>query len=408
MTTGLSGALCLHVPGTSPPELSILEHRPVAIDAWARSLRERFGGAPMAIAVELSRGPIVSALLEHHFFVIFPIQPTMLAQYRRAFKSSGAKDDPTDAEFALELVLPHRDKLAPLRRQSAAMRTLQRLVEERRRLVQDRVRITNRITHALKSFFPQVVDWFRDNETAVFADLVERWPTLQDAQRARDATLLDFFHTHSVRYKSAVERRIAAIRAERPLTTDEAVIEPAKLWVQVLLPQLRASSHAIERFEAQIEQTCAKLADYRLFSDLLRAGKVYAARLLAAFGEQRERFLSAAALQRCAGIAPVLERSGGPDKGWVHWRTRCPKFLRQTFIEWAAQSIAGSFWAHSFHEMRRAKGATRNAALRALAFRWIRVLHRCWVNGLPYDESRYLSSLQKRHFPILHFTAQVS
>ena len=38
-----------------------------------------------------------------------------------------------------------------------------------------------------------------------------------------------------------------------------------------------------------------------------------------------------------AGIAPVTESSG--KKRWVHWRLRCPKFLRQTFVEWAAKTI---------------------------------------------------------------------
>jgi len=62
-----------------------------------------------------------------------------------------------------------------------------------------------------------------------------------------------------------------------------------------------------------------------------------------AFGEQRERFTSAEELQKYAGIAPVTERSG--KKSWVHWRLQCPTFLRQTFVEWAAESIRHSFWA---------------------------------------------------------------
>ena len=58
-----------------------------------------------------------------------------------------------------------------------------------------------------------------------------------------------------------------------------------------------------------------------------------APRLLVAFGEQRNRFSSAAEVQKYSGIAPVTERSG--RKHWVHWRWQCPTFLRQTFVEWA-------------------------------------------------------------------------
>ena len=93
------------------------------------------------------------------------------------------------------------------------MRMLRRLVEGRRDLVQDRVRLTNRITHLLKEYFPQVLQWFRDKETAVFADFVERWPALVAAQRARRDTLVAFFHSHNVRKQPVIDRRIEAIRS---------------------------------------------------------------------------------------------------------------------------------------------------------------------------------------------------
>jgi transposase len=393
---------CLEPLG-APRERGVLEHRPAAIEAWARALRDRFGGAPIAVAVELSRGPIVSALLEHDIFVIFPVNPSMLAQYRRAFTPSGAKDDPTDAELALELLTRHPERVPPLRREGPEMRALKRVVEDRRLLVHDRVRVTNRITSALKAYFPQVVDWFRDKDAAVFAAFLDQWPTLEAAKRARDKTLVEFFNAHNVRHQGAIDRRVAAIRAEQPLTKDAAVIGPARLLVEALLPQLRALAAAIARFDEEVERLCSKLVDYRIFRALPGAGPVFAARLLAAFGEHRERFPTAAALQRYAGVAPVTESSG--NKSWVHWRFACPTFLRQTFVEWAAETIPRSFWARSFYERHRAKGASRNAALRALAFKWIRILFRCWMDRTPYDESRYLSALQKRQSPLLHFAA---
>ena len=137
---------------------------------------------------------------------IFPVNPSTLAKYRRAFVPSGAKDDPTDAALALELLRCHPEKLAPLRRESDDMRALRRLVEARRDLVQDRVRVTNRLTYTLKDYFPQIVEWFRDKETDVFAAFLERWPSLQAAQRARRDTLVAFFHAHSVRRAGTCQR----------------------------------------------------------------------------------------------------------------------------------------------------------------------------------------------------------
>lgn len=89
----------------------------------------------------------------------------------------------------------------------------------------------------------------------------------------------------------------------------------------------------------------------------------------------------------------------------MHWRWACSKFLRQTFIEWVARTIPRSYWAKLFYAKQRAKGARHQAALRALAFKWIRILHRCWVERVPYDETRYLLELKKRGSPLLKFAA---
>ncbi|MEH6569524.1 MAG: transposase, partial [Halioglobus sp.] len=124
-----------------------------------------------------------------------------------------------------------------------------------------------------------------------------------------------------------------------------------------------------------------------------------APRLLVAFGEQRDRFKNAGELQKYAGIAPVTERSG--QKCWIHWRWHCTTFLRQTFVEWAAQTVRKSFWAGEFYRQQRGKGCTHQAAVRALAFKWIRIVYRCWQTGIRYDEALYLKTLARKGSPLL-------
>jgi hypothetical protein len=102
--------ICLQAAGGDRREFSVLAHRPEAIEQWARSLQQRFHG-PIAVCLELAQGPIVSALLKYDFLVLFPVNPATVAKYRQAFTPSHAKDDPSDAELQLELLLRHRDKL---------------------------------------------------------------------------------------------------------------------------------------------------------------------------------------------------------------------------------------------------------------------------------------------------------
>lgn len=389
---------CVQAAGASEREFGVLAHRPQAIADWAAALQQRFPGR-IAVCLEIAKGPLVHALQRHEAFVLFPVNPATLAKYREAFTPSGAKDDPSDAQLALELLLRHRDKLKALRLQSSALRTLADLVEQRRRLVGEGNRITNRLTGALKQYYPQALEWFADKDSGLFCDFLCRWPSLPHVKRARRSTLLAFFHEHHVRRADLIEARIDAIRAARALTDDPAVIRPQQLLVQALVAQLRVTLQAIRQFDHEIAAVAETLPDYALFAALPGAGAVLAPRLLVAFGEQRERYAGAAQLQQYAGIAPVLERSG--NKCWVHWRFHCPTFLRQTFIEWAGETIPRSFWAEAFYRQQRAKGSSHHAALRALAFKWIRILYRCWQQRTPYDEAKYLQALRRRGSPLL-------
>lgn len=391
---------CLQAAGSEQQEFGTFDHSPEVIAKWAYSLRDRFDGGPIAICLELAKGPIVSALQRYEFIVLFPVPPSTLAKYREAFVPSGAKDDPTDAEIALDILLRHPDKLRPIKLQSVAMRTLGSLVEERRYLVNKVTSITNLLTSTLKEYYPQVLDWFERRDTLIFCDFLSRWPTLKQVKRARNATLKYFFRLHKANRAYLVEERIQSIRAATSLTEDQAVIHPKQLLVQVLVEQLRVLLQAIDRFDAEIDTVTKSLPDYDLFAALPGAGHILAPRLMVAFGEDRERYENAIEIQRYSGVAPVVERSG--KKCWVHWRLACPTFLRQTFVEWAGASIQRSYWAGAYYHQQRKKGCSHQMAVRALAFKWIRIIYRCWQTRTQYDESVYLNSLKRRGSPLLN------
>jgi len=390
--------ICLQASGSEMREFDCIAHQVESIETWAHELHQRFGGV-IAVALELSRGPIVYALQKYDFFVLFPINPTTLAKYREAFQPSGAKDDPTDAELALDLVIRHPERFKPLNPQSALMRELLYLVEQRRRLVADKVRFVNRLISVLKQYYPQILEWFEKRDSMLFCDFLSRWPTLLQAKRARRNTLQAFFKAHHSSRSTIMEKRILAIKAARPLTEDKAVINAHCLLALVLVDQLRVTLRAIDQYDQAIAELAPQHPDYTLFSTLPGAGAAMAPRLMVAFGEQRERFGSAAEVQMCNGIAPVTERSG--QKSWVHWRRQCPTFVRQTFVEWAGHTITRSYWAGIYYRQQRENGKSHQTAIRSLAFKWIRILYRCWKKKVPYDESIYLNALKRRGSPLL-------
>lgn len=394
----------LTVDDDKPAHLSTITSRPEAIHEWAMGLRARHDNKPVAVACELKKGPLIYALLKYEFITIFPLHPATVAKMRKAFHPSGAKSDPADAQLQAELLRDYMHKLTPIVPDSAAVRALAQLVECRRKLVQDRVDLTNSLTYYLKNYYPQVLDWFNEKDSHVFCDFITKWPSLKQVKRARKKTLVDFMHQHNVRYADVIEKRFTDIKTAIPLTEDEGVVVPNQLMAELEANQLKVLLQSIERIEQEINTRYRAMADRKIFDSFPGAGPQFAPRLLVAFGSERNRYEDASAMQKYAGIAPVVESSG--TRSWTHWRYACPKFLRQTFVEWAGQTVRYSFWARAYYDQQKSRGKAHNTIIRSLAFKWIRIMFRCWKEQKPYDESKYLEALKERGSPLLKFAVE--
>ncbi len=132
----------------------VIKHTPEALDIWLNELHQKVKGR-IAIALELKKGPVVYALQKYPFVTVFPVHALSLARYRQTFWPSGAKDDPQDAELALELMLRYLEKIKAIEPDNADIRLLQQLVEQRRLLVEDKRRFVNRLINTLKQYYPQ-------------------------------------------------------------------------------------------------------------------------------------------------------------------------------------------------------------------------------------------------------------
>jgi transposase len=387
------------------PLYSVIRHTPESIQQWAMGLLQRYPNQQVAVCCELKKGPLIYALAKYSHITLFPVNPTTVAQYRKAFANSGAKDDPSDALIQAEILILHRKELSAIKPETASIRALAQLTEYRRKLVQDRVNLSNKITATLKNYYPQVLDWFKEKDTRIFCDFIQKWPSLQRVKKARKATLITFFNQHHSRYKQVNEKRIENIKSALALTDDKGVIEPNQIFIELLIPQLQLLNDSITRIDKEIKQRYAQQADRKIFDSLPGAGAQLAPRILVAFGSDRSRYNDSSEIHKFAGIAPVIERSG--KKSRTHWRYSCPKFLRQTFVEWAGLSIRYSFWAKAYYQQQSAKGKPHNTIIRSLAFKWIRIVFRCWKNKTPYDESTYLAALKKRNSPLLKFAVNM-
>ena len=382
-------------------EIYSLKQTPEELHGWFLKLRDKFGGRPVAVAIEQTRGAVIHALLHYDFVHVFRINPKSMADYRKAFSPGGAKDDPTDAEYLLEWLTLHRDRVRPWVPDDPQTRALQRLVEFRREVVNQRVALTNQLIQLLKDYFPQALDWAGEIDSVMACDFLSKWPTLEKVKKARLDTLRTFYRQHGSRSHELIEARLKAICMAQALTEDATVIETSVSMVQTILCVLRPMMENIDRLDEEIKARFQLHPDMAIFDGFPGAGAALAPRLLAAMGSDRSRFESASEVQQYSGIAPVTDRSG--KHLWIHRRFACPKFTRQTFHEFAGQSIRWSSWARGHYDMQRDRGKGHHAAVRSLAYKWIRIIYRCWKDRVMYNEEIHIQSLRKKGSEVLDF-----
>ncbi len=396
-------AFSLQMAGHTKKETGTLEQKPEVIGAWMAKLRERFAGRQLAVAVEQSRGALIHALLSYDFIVIYPLQPVTVAKFREAFKSSGAKSDPLDTDQILQILTKHRELLKPLNPDTEETRLLGRLVEDRRKIVDLRTSQIEALSACLKEYFPQAIEVLSGNlATRLACDFVKKWPAFDNFQQANDSTIKRFFYGHNVRSPQVIEKVLKVATSAQPLTTDPALVESGGRLAQTYAQVISTLNPIIEQYEERIQKLFSKHPEAYLFNGLPGAGPAMAPRLLAFFGTDRSRYATANNVQSFCGIAPVTKSSGKTKA--IYMRRACPKFDRQTFHEFSRLSVVKCQWARNYVEYYTDKGKKYATIIRALAFKWIRILFCCWKNHTPYNDDQYMADLAKRGsiFATLH------
>ena len=170
--------------------------------------------------------------------------------------------------------------------------------------------------------------------------------------------------------------------------------------VSVLVKQLRKLEGAIGEFDGRIAELMSAHTAAHVFRSLPGAGDALAPRLLAAMGSDRATS-SASQIQSYSGIAPVTKQSGRTRI--VQRRRACPHLIKQSFHEFADHARLYSDWSRAYYQLQRARGKRHHAAVRALAYKWIRIIYHLWRTGKPYDEALYVRRLRDAARPWWNF-----
>jgi transposase len=384
----------------------VIDTAPEALWEWLLELRQQYPEARVGLCLEQPAVHLIGFLETYAWITLHPINPITLQKYREAFVTSRAKDDTRDADYLADLLLSHQSKLPVWAPEDSATRAVQQLVVHRRAVVDERTALSNRLIALLKQYFPQALKLCGEDLWRPLATrFLLKWSSLQAVQKAKPASLKQFYYLHGSRSARLLEQRLALVQRAVAVTDERALIESFALRVQWICRQLQLVQRSVVEFEQKIAAAYAAHPDREIFASLPGAGPVLGPRLLASVGSQRERFAHSTHLQRYSGVAPVTKKSGGSC--YIHRRYLCPKFHRQSFHEYAKESVLHSRWAAAYYLQQRTKGSPHHTAVRALAYKWQRIIWKCWQSRTLYQEPIYEAALKKNGSPLVALFDQI-
>lgn len=372
-------------------ERDTVQNTPGNIIRWLHELKSAFDAERILVCMEDNDTRLYHTLMWHSFVDLVDFNTDTLNHFRETFTPSGAKNDPTDARLQVELILTHPTEFEIVQPNRESTRTLNNHARKRRKLVDKRGDLENALRDELKKYFPRALDLVGTSlHSNMACALLQKWGTLQEMKQEEPEKIRDFYGGYGIG-KELIEDRLEVIQKAVPVTDDAAHIEPCRKTAQALAGAISALTDKISAFDRELAEGMQEHQDAFLWKSFPRAGRQLAPRLLTAFGDDRSRWEDAQEMQEHSGMAPVEEESG--NSCYVHWRWMAPTFLMQTFYEYAEQSRLGSFWAEAFYEMKEEEGDDHPTIIRKLAFKWIRIMFRCWMNKERYSEKRYIKAL---------------
>jgi len=351
--------------------------------------------ASVLVALERPDGLLVTSLLGAGY-TVYGLNPKSVERYRDRARTSGGKTDPADAELIARVLLTDRDRHRPLLPSSEAAQEVRAIARDDERAARDQRRLLNRLRLDLLDVFPQALEAFPALEAPSALAFLARWPSADDAEGVPEAELDAFFRQHRHGWPDRAAARVRAALDAEALAAPAHLVRAKAGTVRLLAEQLLLLHRQRAAWERRLRALLAgdrAHPDGEVLLSLPGLDARLAARVLGEVGDRRERFPTPTALQCYAGTAPVTKRSG--KSCVVASRVACNRVLRQACMQWAFCSLGRSGWAREFYDRQRAAGKTHFKALRALANRWLEVLHHLLATGQTYDAAVHQANRTK-------------
>ena len=338
------------------------------------------------VAVERPDGRLVDRLLEAGHPVV-RVSPKAIKAWREAEVASGAKSDSADAAVIAEYLRLRQRRLSILEPFSEATRALRAVVRARDDLVHHRVAAANQLEACLDAYWPGAKQLFCDITSNIALAFLEDYPTPAAGARIGEGRMAAFLKRHGYSGRRSSAELVERLRGAPTGIATGPEVEARRASVAGYVAVLRTLNRSIKELERAIAGQLGKHPDAVIFTSLPRSGRLNAAQMLAEWGDSRLAYDGPDAVAALAGATPVTKASGKHRE--VQFRWACNKRFRNAITTFAGNSRHSSPWAASIYDRAVARGCDHPHAVRVLARAWIRVIYRCWIDGIAYDPARH-------------------
>ena len=359
------------------------------------SSRLRAFGAIAGIAIEATCNPIVQYLYDLDY-TIYPINPKMSKNWSASNSVSAIKNDERDGlMLGMELSRRH-ESLRTLDQNNPAALELAGLCEKQRNLIDQRTALLQRLKSTLRQYYPGAIEFFSDWSSPAAWRFLNRFPRPKKLVGAHKSTLIKFLKANRIGLRpiwlERIENRSTA--TQWPIPADSLALEAMAL---ACAAQLQALDPCINKLDRLIAERASALPQTRLLRSLPGAADRLAPALAAMTAALASEQNMLQALRGMSGVAPVQNQSGSRNQ--IKIRRRCNKYWRNILHLFAQCSTNFCAWAKAFYDLCRGRGDKHATALRKLADKWLKIMHRMLANGEPYDDERYVEALRKSGSP---------
>ena len=357
-----------------------IEHSALGWKTFREKLQP-YGSIPFAI--ETSQGAVVERLLEAAM-IVYPLNPKSAQAYRQRKAPSGVKDDQLDAWSFADALRLDGYGWKSLRPEEPLIKELRLLCRDEVTLIEQHTSLVQQLRHALAEYFPVALEAFEDWTSVSAWMFLQRFPTPDSLAQAGKRQWQKFLHSRRLWGRDQGPRRMEIFAHASEFAGTQPTINAKSLLALSLVQMLFLVDKQLAIYRQRIEELFARHPDHDLFGSLPGAGPKIAPRLLSEIGDDRQRFDGdAGALQCLGGTAPVTKRSG--KYRHVHQRWACDKHLRHAIHLFAEQSLSRCVWAELYYRHHRQKNCSHANAIRRLGHRWLKIIHKMWIERTPYN-----------------------